>query len=251
MATPPSPVADARALLDRERSGVLCSAHHGLDGWPFGSVVPYAVLPSGDVVVFLADIAEHTKNLQADARASLFVADPEARDRPQTGQRMSVLVRARRPGGAEAEAAEAAYFARFPGSAGMRGAHGFHAWVLEVDRVRWIAGFGAMGWVGRQAFAEAADPLGAHAAAIAAHMNTDHPDAVRDLVAHLAGFRAASAKVVGVHRGGFDVEATDAEGNVRTVLVPFDAPATTPDEVRRTVMRMVAAARPDRRAPRG
>ena len=243
MAKSPSSVADAHALLAREKSATLCTLHAGLDGWPFGSVVPYAVLPSGDPVVFLSDIAEHTKNLERDPRASLFLADPDARERPQTGARMSMLVRAHRPSGAEERAAEEAYFARFPSSAAMRGTHGFFVWVLEVDRIRWIAGFGSMGWIARAEWTGGADPLAPHAAGIVDHMNRDHADAVVDLVAHLAGLKAASARVVAMDRGGFDVEATDATGASHEVRLPFDAPVSTPAEVRKVVMAMVASAR--------
>lgn len=243
MAKSPSAAADARALLLREKSAVLCTLHAGLDGWPFGSVVPYAVLPGGDPVVFLSDIAEHTKNLERDPRAALFLADPAAKDRPQTGARMSVQVRARRPEGDAEAAAEAAYFARFPDAAAMRGTHGFHAWVLDVDRIRWIAGFGSMGWVSRAAWVGEPDPLAPHAAAIVAHMNDDHADAVADLVAHLAGLKATAARVVGLDRGGFDVEAQDARGKAHAVRLPFDAPVAGPEDVRKVVMAMVAAAR--------
>ncbi|MGE3172456.1 MAG: HugZ family protein [Planctomycetota bacterium] len=152
------PVAAARALLERERSAVLCTLHADLDGWPFGSVVPYAVLPDGDVVVFVSDIAEHTKNLQRHPRASLFVADPTAAAQPQAGARLTLLVRASRPDGADAAAAEACYFARFPDAAAMRQAHGFATWRLAVDRVRWIAGFGSMGWIERGGWIGASDP---------------------------------------------------------------------------------------------
>lgn len=144
---------DVRSLFERERSAVLCSAHAGLDGWPYGSVVPYAMLPCGDLVVFLSDIAEHTANLTRDARATVFLADPATRDQPQRGARHAMLVRARRPEGDAERSAETGYFARFPDAEAMRGTHGFNVWILEVERIRWIAGFGAMGWIDRAAWA--------------------------------------------------------------------------------------------------
>ena len=102
-------------------------------------------------MVFLSDIAEHTKNLEQDARAALFLADPAARERPQTGARMSIQVRARRPQGDEERAAEDGLLRAVPRlGAAMRGTHGFLVWVLEVDRIRWIAGFGSMGWISRE-----------------------------------------------------------------------------------------------------
>jgi hypothetical protein len=235
--------ADARVLFDTEQSAVLCTLHASLGGWPFGSVVPYAVLPSGDAVVFLSDIAEHTKNLACDPRACLFVADPAMRERPQSGARLAMLVRARRPAGAEEATAEELYFARFPAAATMRGTHGFAVWILEVDRIRWIAGFGSMGWIDRAAWSGTTDPLAPHAAEIIAHMNEDHGDAVVALVGHLAGITATKAVVTGLDRGGFDVAVTDARGDEHAVRLPFPEPVGTPAEVRQVVIEMAAAAR--------
>ncbi|MBP8301353.1 MAG: DUF2470 domain-containing protein [Planctomycetes bacterium] len=236
-------MAAARGLFEREQNAVLCSLHAGRDGWPFGSIVPYAVLPSGDPVVFLSDIAEHTKNLQTDARASVFVADPAARDRPQAGARLSMLVRARLPEGQEEAAAEAAYFARFPQAAAMRSAHGFRVWILEVDTIRWIAGFGEMGWIDRADWSGAEDPLAAHAPGILEHMNIDHADATVAMVLHLAGIQATEAAVTALDREGFDARAVDAEGRTHEVRLPFPAPVRNAEDVRKAVIGMVAAAR--------
>ena len=233
----------AYALFQQEASAVLCSLHAGHDGWPFGSIVPYAVLPSGDAVVFLSDIAEHTKNVQRDPRVSLFLADPAARERPQAGARMSMLARARMAENSEEKAAEAAYFARFPGAQAMRSAHGFRVWVLAVERIRWIAGFGEMGWIDRQQWSGQQDPLAAVAAGIVEHMNIDHAEATRAIVRHGVGLQAVAALVTGVDQGGFDVEATDAEGRVHEVRLPFPAPAQSAEQVRKVVVAMVTAAR--------
>ena len=85
-----------RALVEAQRHGVLCTAHTGLGGWPFGSVVPYVLDPHGDPLVFLSDLAEHTRNLQADPRASLLVAeasDPELVGSTAQGDRITLSVR--------------------------------------------------------------------------------------------------------------------------------------------------------------
>lgn len=233
----------ARALFDQQQHAVLCTAHVGLGGWPFGSIVPYAVLPSGDAVVFLSDIAEHTKNLRCDGRACLFVADPAAAARPQAGARVAILARAARPPLAELAAVEACYFARFPAAAAMREAHGFDVWRLEVDGVRWIAGFGEMGWIDRAAWTGQPDPLADSAADLIAHMNDDHADAVVELVAYVASVACTEAVVTGVDRGGFVVQATGRDGEQHVVRLPFPAPAETPDAVRHATIALLHAAR--------
>jgi putative heme iron utilization protein len=141
--------ARSRALVAAERHGLLSTAHAGHGGWPFGSVAPYATTPDGDPVLLLSTIAEHTKNLTLDPRASLLVADPRARKDPLAGARVTLLCRAERPDGAPALVARTAYLDRFPDAEERFAAHDFVVHVLRVERVRWIAGFGSMGWLTR------------------------------------------------------------------------------------------------------
>ncbi|MFT4514646.1 MAG: putative heme iron utilization protein [Planctomycetota bacterium] len=150
-----SALATVRALFSSEHNATLCTAHAEMDGWPFGSIVPYLLTPQGDALVFLSDISEHSKNLQADERATLFVADPAVRDLPQSGARHAMMVKAHRPQGEAASQAEAQYFARFPDAERMRSAHGFELWLLECQRIRWIAGYGGMGWLERDEWTSA------------------------------------------------------------------------------------------------
>lgn len=236
-----------RSLFAGQRGAVLCTAHAGLDGWPYGSLVPYAMTARGDLVVFLSDIAEHTRNLRRDPRATVFVQDPAAAAEPQAGARHAMLVRARCPDGAERETVEACYFARFPAAAAQRQAHGFAAWLLECERIRWIAGFGAMGWIDRATWTGTPDPLAPHAHGIVVHLCEDHADALAELAAHAAGRKVASARAVGLDRGGLELEVLFADGgSPRPVRVPFPAVASTPEEVRAVVIAMLRKVRADR-----
>ncbi len=151
-----NPDADAaRALLEERRHGVLCTAHARNDGWPFGSIVPYALLPDGDPVVLLSAIAEHSRNLAAEPRACLFVhADVPGAD-VQSAPRVALLVRDTLPEGPAAAAAAEVYFARFP-EARATVAPDSAVHVLHVEKVRWIAGFGSMGWIERASWSKGA-----------------------------------------------------------------------------------------------
>jgi putative heme iron utilization protein len=233
----------ARSLFAREQHAVLCSAHAGCGGWPFGSIVPYAETAAGDALVFLSDIAEHTANLRAEARATLFVADGDARQRPQAGARLALLVHARLPTGPAAAAAEAVYFARFPQAASMRQAHGFEVWQLHVQRVRWIAGFGEMGWLTRAEWSGRPDPIAADAADIVAHLNADHADAVVAMAGRVVGTAPAACTVTGVDSEGLDVEAATADGRSHDLRLVFAEPATNAADVRTAVVAMVRQAR--------
>jgi putative heme iron utilization protein len=234
--------ATGRALLERERHAVLSTAHEAFGGWPFGSVVPFATTPEGDPVLLLSDLAEHTKNLAADPRASLFVADPEARERPQAGARLTLLARAEASSFQATRAAMDLYVSRFPEAREHLTAHAFAVHVLRVERVRWIAGFGSMGWWTRAEWARLGDdPLAPHADAIRTHMNADHAGALVKLARGHGAPDAERAVLVDVEARGLGIDAwRPGRANPVRVRVRFPGPVASPDAARRAVIGLLA-----------
>lgn len=109
-----------------------------VEGVPFGTLVPYALDAAGRPVLMLSDIAVHTKALRADARCSLMVHDPAATEPPKSW-RATLMGRARVDDGQMA-----LFLARHPSTPQLPG---FHTWVIDVERTRYIEGFGRAGWV--------------------------------------------------------------------------------------------------------
>lgn len=139
-------IAVVRALLDRERVGVLSTLSRRHAGWPYGTLVPFAVAASGEPLLLLSALAQHTQNLVADPRATLLVFDGEAaRGDPRTAARATLVGRAVRVGAAEVEDAAERYAARVPGAKGLL-ALDFSPWRLEVEEVQLVGGFAAAGF---------------------------------------------------------------------------------------------------------
>jgi heme iron utilization protein len=217
------PAAHARAWLLSSTAGTLGTlcAGAGMDGWPFGSIVPFALDAHGRPLLLLAGIAAHTKNLRADARASLFVHERRDDD-PQAGWRITVMGRARLVatheraatlGAREAEIVareeleeiEARYRERVPQAPDYLATHDFDFWRLSVDKVRYIKGFGKICWI--EGAHVVRDP-GGHgvreaSAGVIAHMNADHEENMREMCRGLHGFSPQAAQMVAVDRGGF------------------------------------------------
>lgn len=64
----------AQSLLAGARYGVLSTLRRSHQpGWPMGSLAPFALTPRGAPLFAFSALAEHTKNVLADPRASLFV----------------------------------------------------------------------------------------------------------------------------------------------------------------------------------
>ena len=86
-----NPSRDVRKWLHKSHSGTLgtLSMKKGIEGFPVGSIVPFAVDGHGRPLILIARIAAHTRNLKVDNRATLFVHDPEASGDPQASWRAS------------------------------------------------------------------------------------------------------------------------------------------------------------------
>ena len=136
----------ARALLRKERVGVLSSLSLRHPGWPYGTLVPYALSARGEPLLLLSGLAQHTQNLEADPRASLLVFDAAAAaEDPRTAPRVTLVGRVERvePAG-EADARER--YLAWHGSARGLLQLDFSLYVLEVDEAQFVGGFAAAGF---------------------------------------------------------------------------------------------------------
>lgn len=73
-------IEDAIALLHEAPDGTLATHSATLPGYPYATGVPYVTDAHHRPVLCISRLAEHTRNLLADQRASLFVAHPGAAD---------------------------------------------------------------------------------------------------------------------------------------------------------------------------
>ena len=69
----------ARTLIYSGRIGSLSTLSRKQPGFPFGSLMPYALDAQGRPIFLISTMAMHTQNLRGDPRASLFVTEPDAR----------------------------------------------------------------------------------------------------------------------------------------------------------------------------
>jgi len=231
----------ARTLVARIRTGTLCTIALEPDGYPYGSFVTVA-FDQGDPVFLISGLAEHTKNLEQDPRASLLVAETVADD-PLANGRVTLLGRCTRVAG-DGGSARVAFLAAHPNAAYYADFRDFAFWRLGVTAIRYIGGYGRMSWISQDDWhAAEADPLAQYAAGVIAHMNADHADA---MVLYCKAFSKATditaATMTGVDRYGFDMSAKTLEGP-RPVRVAFPEPVRTPEEVRATLVAMVKDAR--------
>lgn len=232
---------EARTLVAQTNVATLATLSD--DGTPWASLVSYAALENGSPVLLVSTLAEHGRNLERDPRASLVVASAEPRKDPLAAGRVTLAGRVARPAGETAETARAAYVASVP-TANIYAEFGdFSFYVLEVERVRWVGGYGRMDSADAEAYANAeADPVGEARAAIT-HLNDDHADALLIMARALGGYPdAETARCTAADRYGLDLMVGTPRGSA-PARVGFAEPVTEPAGLRGATVELTQRAR--------
>jgi putative heme iron utilization protein len=130
--------------LVRERSTAALGTLRA--GAPFVSMVPYAIAEDGSgFIIHVSRLAAHTKDLLADARVSLLVAEAEGGGKaPLALARVSVQGAAQRVPSVSPDVPglRASYLARFPEAEQMFGFADFSLFLIRPASARFVAGFG-------------------------------------------------------------------------------------------------------------
>jgi putative heme iron utilization protein len=230
-----------RTLLVSERVGTLATQSQRHPGYPFASVMPYALLEDGSPLFLISGMAIHTQNLLAEPRASLLVMQSGAGSDPLGAPRATLLGSVQRI--ETADAIRKAYLDRHPSASYWIDFDDFSFFRLEVDDVYFVGGFGVMGWVSVDEYRTAEpDPLVDAAAGIIEHMNADHAGALRSITRHFGGLEAEEATMVSCDRLGFVVRARTAAG-MKGARIQFPEPVTSREDARRVLVGMTRESR--------
>lgn len=228
----------ARALLRKTDAGVL-STHSGeMHGYPFGSLAPFAMTLEGRPLLYVSQLAEHTRNLAADPRCCLTVVEASAAGDRQALGRASLLGEARAVPAAERGAVAERYFALFPEQRAYEDFHDFGFWRIEPVRVRWIGGFGQIQWIEPKDWLLPTPEWAPGESGIVAHMNEDHGDAMEAMVRAILREEPRDVAMVRCDPEGFHLRCA---GGVH--WVPFARPCITAQEVRAEMVRLTRESR--------
>ena len=222
---------EAGNLFKAQSFGVLSTLSVKLDGFPFGSVVPYCIDGEGMAVILISSIAQHTINLSKDNRCSITIL--RQGDRVQANARlcltghMEVL--------ADDETAnKERYYANFPASRAYHETHSFQFYRLRPISVRYIGGFGNIHWLEPADFNPINPFHGPDESRVVNHMNEDHREALVSYCEHYQGMTLSpedEVRMTGIDGTGFDVFVNDQK-----VRFDFGQPISTAMEAREAMV---------------
>jgi len=237
----PSAAEEARTLAASTNVATLASLTS--DGDPWASFITYGLL-DGAPVLCVSRMAEHGRNLAHDPRASLAIVTPDPPKDPLASTRITLAGVVERPVGDELAAAREAHLAAVPAAKIYIDFSDFSLWVLRVQRVRWVGGYGRMDSATAEDYnAATADPISPVAGGAITHLNDDHADSLLAMAQVLGGFPDATvATCFGADRYGLDLDVTTPRGFAVT-RVGYAAPISAIGELRAATVELARRSR--------
>jgi putative heme iron utilization protein len=232
----------ARRLMRRAHKGALGTLDRSA-GYPYASLVGTATAADGAPILLLSGLAEHTRNLATDPRASLLFDGTGPGPEALTGARVTVVGSLRKTEEIGPEAltnARARYLSRHPDAQAYIDFGDFAVYRLEPEWAHLVAGFGRIERLGRDDVVLDIGPAGALIESepeIVVHMNEDHGEAIRLMATRLGGGSGQAWRMTGC-----DPEGLDLVCGTETVRLEFSQRITTPGEVRKALIDMVDSA---------
>ena len=158
--------------------------------------------------------------------------------------RVTLAGTAEQPNPELAEVARDAYLAAVPSAAAYLDFRDFSLWILGVERVRWVGGYGRMDSVDASSYRAAEpDPVARAAPGAVAHLNADHADALLAMARELGGYTdATAAECTSIDRYGLDLDLDTPRGPAAT-RVPFAASLTRAEDLRAATVELARRAR--------
>jgi heme iron utilization protein len=235
----PSHAERVRTLVSLASNATLSTVSRKHPGFPFGSLMPFALDPIGRPIFLISNMAMHTQNLKSDPRCSLFIGQTVADGDPLGAARATLIGNAEPVGDLETASVREVYLGRHENSRYWVDFSDFCFFRLQLVDLYYVGGFGVMGWVEARDYEGAVpDPLAEVTPGILAHMNADHVDSMILLARSHAGLEATEASMTSVDRLGFSLRLKTNEG-MKGARINFLHEVASAQETRAMLVEMI------------
>ena len=195
-------------LLHQAAIGTLATHARQPQGFPYPTVLPFAPDSHHRPTILVSRLAEHTRNLHSDPRAGFLIVHAPDGD-VLNGQRITLVgtfehVEPTPP-------VTQRYLRYHPDAERYLVLGDFSFWVMSVERMRHIGGFGAMGWLTQEEL-DPVDPVSFDEENALIEFFERHPR------------RPAQVQLMGIDRYGADLSISGVRSRVM-----FDTPAPDAD----------------------
>ncbi|HSQ04295.1 MAG TPA: pyridoxamine 5'-phosphate oxidase family protein [Burkholderiales bacterium] len=224
----------ARRHLRSHHHAVLGTLSLALPGYPFVSIVPYVLDERAWPVVLISRLAEHTRNVAADPRVSLFSHD--AKGDVQAGARVTLMGNARmleRPNPIQER-----YFRYFPQARSYHDTLDFDFYRIEPVTLRVVAGFARVHWISREAYTVVVDRVARDEMSVIDYVNGHHSRDLQRYCTTIVGAPSPDVTLVGIDGEGFDMRAGE-----QIVRADFGAACSDASQAQQVIVALLTEAR--------
>ena len=198
---------NAAVLLRESNEGVLSTISKKFEGYPFGSFTTFTTDRNRTVIIYASGLAQHTKNLVQNSKASLTIYNLKKNGDQQDSQRLTLLgdlVLADNQDDCKER------FSLFlPHSVNYHKMHDFSFYKLLINQARWIGGFGQIAWLKPEHWTDSKPKWLEREESIINHMNDDHSNSIISTLHAQIGVKDPKAEMVAINTDGYYVRSNN------------------------------------------
>eukprot|EP00586_Coscinodiscus_wailesii_P021061 CAMPEP_0172495546 /NCGR_PEP_ID=MMETSP1066-20121228/71465_1 /TAXON_ID=671091 /ORGANISM="Coscinodiscus wailesii, Strain CCMP2513" /LENGTH=341 /DNA_ID=CAMNT_0013267289 /DNA_START=74 /DNA_END=1099 /DNA_ORIENTATION=+ len=239
---------DIRTLIEYNHGfAVMSTNSKSNEGFPGGSVVGFAPDSQGRPLFIFSGMSTHTQDLLVDSRCSLTIAAKEFKG--AADGRVNLMGHVTLVPPEERDACKEVYKKKHPGAFWVD--FGDFNWFRmdKIEAIRFVGGFARAGSVTPEEYAAALpDAIAGFGMHVAKHMNDDHEDATKAMIAgQIPGLEVEKAEIVSVDSLGMYVKVTRTprasdQPQQFKIRLPFPRQAEDRKDVKMVIMEMTNAA---------
>ena len=137
-------------LVNKTKTAALSTMYKE---YPYTSLVPYTVDKNGRPIIFISDLAMHTKNLKKNEKCSLMATKINGKD-VFNSARITFIGKMNKVPDKEVEKVNKIYLEKYPDSKELLEMEDFAFYRMEIDQVNYIGGFGDINWYNKTQYIE-------------------------------------------------------------------------------------------------
>lgn len=135
-----------KALIDLVKGGTIVTLSSNYLGTPFGTPAPYAIDSEGRPVLFLSDLAIHTKNIRKNPKCSIMVLKEDKED-PFNSARVTFIGKMVKVNDKERAEYKKLFIGKQKTAEWFSDLEDFNYYRLEIESIFYVGGFGDIQWI--------------------------------------------------------------------------------------------------------
>ena len=196
---------DAVSFFRSDKTAILSTLSKKYDGYPFGSFVTYVSGWDRTVLLYLSDLADHTKNFKKDHKSCITLLKKNKNGDVQNSARLTLMGDLKIVPEKIYEKCKDRFQNIFPEIKTYTQMHDFNFYQITINQARWIGGFGKISWLDPKNWMKVPIEWFESEKVMIDHMNDDHLNTIQSALHAEHGIKDPMAVMLGLSIDGYFV----------------------------------------------